>query len=506
MLTSGGNAFDAAVATAATLTVVEPFMSSIAGMGLATCWVASEQRVQTLNFVPPIPKMFPYQKFSKRADMQRGAHAVGTPGNLAGWAELNKRHGRKPFGDCLQSAIAIARDGFGVTEFGVHETNAASPDIAQHPALYTQWAKTYTSGTGGVALGWLLKQPDLAKTYEAIARHGPSHLYGGALGADIVAHLAATAGAVTMADLEAAATTIPKAWNDPVTARYRELVVQLPPPPCEGFQMLLALRILDGFALGTLHHNGGEHLDIVLRAIRLAAGDRIAFNNPTEGKLAELLSDAHIAKCRARVRDGKVIVGPTEQWTDMPAGEHHTTSLSVADADGNMVCLTNSLGSPYGSAVIVPGTGVTMNNFLYWADVQPQSPHRSKPGDALPMCMAPTISTRNGSPVLALGTPGSYGILQTQVQALVHYVDFGLQLQAAIEQPRVRLWDGRDIEPETRLPAETLATLKSRGHDIVASEAWTMRVGGMQGVARDPATGLLTGGCDPRRDGYVVPV
>jgi gamma-glutamyltranspeptidase/glutathione hydrolase len=308
-----------------------------------------------------------------------------------------------------------------------------------------------------------------------------------------------------MADLEAAATMISTSWSDPISARYRDLTVNLPPPPCEGFQMLSALRILDGFDLGALDNNGIEHVDTVLRAIRLAAGDRIAHNNPQPAKLAELLSDDHIAKLRGQVRSGVTIDGPTEQWMGMPVAEHHTTSMSIGDSDGNLICLTNSLGAVYGAAVIVPGTGVTLNNFMYWADVQPHSPHRAKPGDALPICMAPTISTRNGAPVLALGTPGSYGILQTQVQALVQYVDFGHPLQQAIEQPRVRLWDGRQIEPETRLAPEVLAGLAERGHTIIPSEDWVMRVGGMQGVTRDPSTGLMTGGCDPRRDGYVIP-
>ncbi len=505
MLARGGNAFDAVVAVASTLTVVEPFMSSLSGMGLATCWIASEKRVRTLNFVPPIPAKFPYRNFSKREDMQRGSHAVGTPGNLAGWAELNKRYGKLPLGDCLQPAIEIARDGYGITEFNVYETNTTGPEIAKTTALYKPWVENYTNGSGQVTLGWLFKQPDLAKTYEAIAKNGAAYLYGGALGQALVAHLAATGGSVTMVDLEAAAAAIPNAWSSPLTARYRDLVVNLPPPPCEGFQMLLALRILDGFALGAMDNNGAAHLDTVLRAIRLAAGERITHNNPSPAKLAELLSDDNVAKLRARVADGAVIEGPTEQWIGMPQGEHHTTSMSIGDADGNLVCLTNSLGSPYGSGVIVPETGVTLNNFLYWADVQPHSPHRSKPGDALPMCMAPTISTRDGVPVLALGTPGSYGILQTQVQALVQHVDFGHPVQQAIEQPRVRLTDGRQIEPETRIAASVIAELAKRGHDIVASEPWTMRVGGMHAVSRDPETGLMSGGCDPRRDGYVVP-
>jgi len=505
ILASGGNAFDAVVAVASTLNVVEPFMSGLAGMGLATCWIASENRVRTLNFVPPIHTKFPYGQFSNREEMKRGAQAVGTPGNLAGWAELNKRNGKLSFGDCLESAIAVARDGYGITEFNELETNLTSSEIAGYPALYAPWAKNYTDGSGKVRLGWVLKQPDLAKTYETIAERGPEHLYAGALGKAMVEHLSRTGGSVTMADLEAAATMIAKSWSDPITAQYRDLTVSLPPPPCEGFQMLLALRILDAFDLGALENNGVEHVDIVLRAIRLAAGERIAHNNPQPSKLAELLSDDHIARLRARVRSGDTIDGPTEQWVGMPAAEHHTTSMSIGDSDGNLVCLTNSLGSPYGAAVIVPGTGVTLNNFMHWADVQPHSPHRAKPGDALPICMAPTISTRNGAPVLALGTPGSYGILQTQVQALVQYVDFGHPLQQAIEQPRIRLWDGRQIEPETRLAPEVLVALAKRGHAIIPSEDWVMRVGGMQGVTRDPSTGLMSGGCDPRRDGYVVP-
>ena len=213
--------------------------------------------------------------------------------------------------------------------------------------------------------------------------------------------------------------------------------------------------------------------------------------------------------CRARVRDGKPVDGPTEQWTPPPAGagqkEHHTTSFSIADRDGNVVCVTQSLGSPFGSGVVVPGTGLCLNNFLYWADINPASPNRTKPGGALPVCMAPSVSLREGKPVLALGTPGSYGILQTQVQALVQHLDFGSPLQEAIEQPRARLWDGRLVEPESRFEPAVLDKLAGRGHTIQRGAAWTMRVGGMQGVAIDPATGLMTGACDPRRDGYVAP-
>jgi gamma-glutamyltranspeptidase/glutathione hydrolase len=283
--------------------------------------------------------------------------------------------------------------------------------------------------------------------------------------------------------------------------------VHVPPPACEGFQFLLTLRILEGFDLAALERNGAEHLDIVYRAVRLAAGVRINNNNPEPQKLAQLLDEEHVESLRARVRDGKPIAGPTEQWME-PVGEDpgHTTSFSIGDREGNLICVTQSLGSPFGSGVVVPGTGVCLNNFLYWAEVNPKSPNRTPPGAELPICMAPTLATLDGVPVLALGTPGSYGILQTQAQAYVQHVDFGLPLQDAIEAPRARLWDGTFVQVEGRIPAAVLAELRQRGHDAQSFNDWTMKVGGMQAVAVDPATGVMTGAADPRRDGYAVAV
>lgn len=499
MLTTGGNAFDAVVAVAAALNVVEPYMSSLAGMGLATCWIAKEQKVRALDFVPKIPSKFPVDKFSKREDLLRGPASVGVPGNLAGWMELQRTYGKRSLADAFGPAIRLARGGYPVTEFNVVESNGTEPEIKRFPDLHGPWAKNYTDGSGKLALGWVLKQPQLAATLEEIAKDGLQAFY-----KKLVAHLAATGGSVSMEDIAA----FKPQWKEPATARYRNRLVHVPPPPCEGFQFLLALRILDGFDLKSMERNGVAHLDTVWRAIRLSAGERIAHNDPTPAKLAELMGDGNIERLRARVRDGKPITGPTEQWMAPPAdqgGEHHTTSFSIADADGNLVCVTQSIGSPYGSAVIVPETGVTLNNFLYWADVQPGSPNRSKPGGNLPMCVSPSISTENGKPVLALGTPGSYGIKQTQTQAMVQLVDFGLAIQDAIEAPRARLWDGRKVHAESRFTPATLEALRKLGHDVEAGDAWTMKVGGMHGVSIDPSSGARTGGCDPRRDGYVVP-
>ena len=374
ILAKGGNAFDAAVATASALNVVEPYMSSLAGMGLATCWIARERRVRTLNFVPRIPLAFPAHRFSRRAELARGAISVGTPGNLAGWTELLARHGTMDLAAVFAPAIRLAETGFPVLEFNVEEHNQMEPEIRAIPELWQPWARNYTDGSGRIERGFVLRQPDLARTLAKIARDGAGDFYG-----RLVRHLSASGGFVTEVDI----TDFRPSWSDPAKAVYRGCVVNVPPPPCEGFQFLIALAILDGFDLASLPRNGVEHLDKVWRAIRLSAGERIANNNPTPDRLDEILGFRNIKRLRERLGDGRPIAGPTEQWM-APApdteAEHHTTSFSVADADGNLVCITQSIGSPYGSAVIVPETGVMLNNFLFWTDVQPDSPNRSRPG------------------------------------------------------------------------------------------------------------------------------
>ncbi len=504
ILANGGNAFDAAAATAAMLNVVEPYMSGLAGMGMATCYVARERRVRSLNFMARIPRAFPLDRLERREQVLRGPVAVGAPGNLAGWCEMVGAYGTKKLPELFAPAIAVARDGFGLLEFNVEEIAGVTPELRGHDALHPEWSRTYLDGISGgkPALGAVLRQPDLAKTLEALAGEGPKLLYGGALGRRVIDRLAELGGTLTMEDL----LDLAPQWIDPVTAGYRGRTVHVPPPPCEGFQYLLTLRILEGFDLAGMKRNGTEHIDTVLRAIRLAAGVRIANSQPSPQKLAELLSDGFVEPLRARVRDGKPVTGPTEQWTPPASegpGEGHTTSFSIGDRDGNMVCVTQSLGSVFGSGVVVPGTGLCLNNFLYWADVTRGSPNRVERGDAMPICVAPSIVTEGDAPVLALGTPGSYGILQTQPQAFVQYIDFGLPLQQAIEAPRARLTDGRAVLLESRVEADVRAALRTRGHDLSDGPDWTMKVGGMQGVALKDGT--YTGGCDPRRDGYCVP-
>ncbi len=503
LLRAGGNAFDAAAATAAALNVVEPYMSGLAGMGMATCYIAAERRIRTLDFVTAVPTKFPTERFHDREELARGPLAVGAPGNLAGWCELVRAHGCKTLKEVFAPAIELAHDGFPLIGFNADSINECVSEFKSHTAFYRDWLNNYTQGAESVARGFVLKQPDLGRTLEAIASEGAGHLHGGPLGRAIVAHVQKLGGCLTLADLEA----VKPIWLEPVAAPYRDVLVHTLPPPCEGFQYLLTLRILDGFDLARLERNGVDHLDTVYRAIRLAAGTRIANNNPAPEKLAALLAPGSVDALRRRVADGQPIDGPTEQWIDRQpdkVSREHTTSFSIADRDGNVVCITQSLGAKFGCGVVVPGHGVCLNNFLYWGEVDPRGTNYLRPGGSLALPMAPSIATRRGRPVLALGTPGSYGICQTQSQAMIQHVDFGLGLQEAIEAPRARLFDGRSMLVESRLDHKTLDALRARGHSIEIGAPWTMTVGGMQGIAIDSATGAFTGAADPRRDGYVA--
>jgi gamma-glutamyltranspeptidase/glutathione hydrolase len=237
---------------------------------------------------------------------------------------------------------------------------------------------------------------------------------------------------------------------------------------------------------------------------------RIARNKPNAAALFEILSDAHVEALRARVRDGAPIDGLTEQWAPEGVAQapdpnaEHTTSFSIADRDGNVVCLTQSLGGLFGCGVVVPGTGICLNNFLYWGELDMHGANRLVPGLEFALPLAPVVALRDGKPVLAMGTPGSYGISQTQAQTLVQHVDFGQSLQASIEAPRARLWDGRRVQAEARIDAATLEGLRARGHAVETLGDWIMLVGGLHGIAIETVTGVMEGGADPRRDGVVA--
>lgn len=499
-LRNGGNAFDAAVATAAALNVVEPFMSGLAGLGMACCWSATERRVRTLDFITAVPQEFDAADMSNEA-LFKGPRASAPPGNLAGWCALLERYGSRPLAALLQPAIALAREGFPVTE-GVPAITREWFDVR---SAEPEWTRVYTNGTGQIEPGWVLRQPDLAGTLEAISEEGQGYLYDGPLGARMVAHIQAQGGFLSRADLAAVA---PR-WLEPLTVGYRGHEIHTLPPPAESFQFLLTLGALEQLDVASMQPGGPEHFNALIRACRVASEMRIENNRAPRAVVESLLGSPSLDAMAAQVADPGSLRARMQRFDAMTDRglvglREHTTSFSVGDREGNLVCVTQSLGSVYGSGVVIPGTGVCMNNFLNWGDLNPQSPNHVRAGEPMAMCLAPCVVTHDDFPVLALGTPGSYGILQTQPQVLSYYLDFNMGLAEAIEAPRVRLWDGTLVHMESRVDHTAVEALRQLGHEIELVEPWTRKVGGFQGVARDPATGALTGAADPRRDGYAV--
>ena len=500
ILRQGGNAFDAAVATAAALGVVEPFMSGPAGLGMATYFSRAEAKVGCLDFVPGVPRAFDASTCTKE-DIYLGARASGIPGNLAGWYALATRYGRLPWATLLAPAIELASEGVPVTQ----TLPTVTPEYWELRSSDPEWVRVYANGGRTMPVGWVLRQPDLAQTLTLIAADGPSVFYEGAIAEQIVRHLASRGGYLSRDDLAA----VEPEWLTTVAVDYRGRKVHSLPPPAEAFQCLATLGVLDTLDMGAYLRNGIEHIDAVIRAARLAAEARISLNQAPREQVEALLRGELLAELCQRFASGEGICGRAQQWQPVSDPQRvgrreHTTSLSVGDDEGNLVCITQSLGSIYGSGVVVPGTGICMNNFLNWGDLDPASPNHLRSGGRLSMCLAPTVTMQGDEPVLALGTPGSYGILHTQVQALVQYFDYGLPLQQAVEAPRVRLWDGNLVHAEGRFDASVMHDLVARGHAVSTIAPWTRVVGGIQAVSRDPGNGTLIGAADPRRDGYAA--
>lgn len=499
ILQQGGNAFDAIAATAAALNVVEPFMSGLAGLGMAMVRTAADGRVRCLSFHPPVPETFDAASLSK-ADTVTGANASGAPGSLAGWCCLVRELGTLTLPQVFAPAVEYAEEGIATSPF-----YRAMSLTGLNREMQPEWRDLYLDSTSGAAVNTVLRQPDLARTLRAIAEDGPGYLYDGPLGEKMIAHLASLGGCMSRDDLAG----VQPVWEDPLTTNFGGLEVHAPPPPEDSFQFLMTLRLLDRVGFQDIGHLSAEHMDRVFRAVRLAAECRIQNARCSVDRARELLDDRAIEAQAARLETPDAIYGRTENYGEGPLPQlrslrEHTTSLSAADRDGNAVCLTQSLGSPFGSGVVIPGTGVCMNNFLNWGDLDPASSNHLRGGERFGTCLAPSISLDDDQFVLALGTPGSYGILQTQVQAMVHHKVYGLDLQAAIDAPRARLWDGSRVDLENRFEPPVVAALRSMGHDIDLIEPFSMTCGGMHAISRDPATGVLNGAADSRREGAAV--
>ncbi|MSU50460.1 MAG: gamma-glutamyltransferase [Opitutus sp.] len=502
VLMKGGNAFDAAIAAALAATVVDPKNSTIGGQGFATVYVAKEKRVRALNFYGPAPRAATVDALAGK-NYDTGYLSTPVPSNLRGYAALHAAHGSLAWRDVVAPALDLAENGFVLTaDFtGPLELLAARLDYPGSRRVYFPEGRVPRPGT-------VFKQPDLARTLRRIADEGADVFYRGDLARGIAKFYSDHGGLLAYDDLVA----YEAKWVEPISTTYRGYTVFTQPPNSSGIAVLLQLNLLEGFELGKFTHNSAEYLHLIGEVQRLAIADRnrhVADPEFSAVPVAQLLSkDYAAARRRLLARDRTLpFVPPPENSPLPPPVKGNTTHLSVVDASGNMVSLTQTLGAWFGSGVVAADTGVLFSNQLRHLHTDPASPSRLGPGRRPRSNQSPLIVLdRNGAPFLAIGTPGNDGIWQRMVQVLVNIFDFNMDVQHAVAAPRLVYGGfqetGTEIPPlfaaEDRLPESTLAGLRARGYtlELIHSDE-----GSVNGIMRDSASGFLLGGADPRRWG-----
>jgi len=369
-------------------------------------------------------------------------------------------------------------------------------------------------GNGALRPGQVVTYKELGGTLRQVAEGGAEVFYRGPIAQAIARAVTEAGGWLSEADLAAFAPE----WREPLSITYRGSEVTSVPPPFSAFQMLETLNILEGFDVAGWGHNSVEYLHHLVEAIKLASADRLAFAYSPDVPIRGLVSKAYADAQRKRIDAGRAGVSEGEHFDAArlpgqireghPAEFMHeqTTHFACADAEGTVVSVTQTLGVPFGSGFAIPGTGLVLNNILKWMDRDPASPNVLRPGKKAGTMMSPTQVFRDGVFAASVGTPGSYGILQTQPQMLLNLLEFGMNIQEAIEAPRIRAYRDRLVDVEGRIPEETRQALGRRGHQTNALDDWSWVVGGGQGIVRDWESGALMAGADPRRDGYALAI
>ncbi len=502
ILLKGGNAFDAAVATAAATSVVQPWNSSLGGNGFATLYLADSREVRALNFFGAAPQAAKPELFTQEK-LNLGIMASPVPSNLRGYQEMLEKYGTMKLATVLEPAIELAEHGFLATADFVDRVKQAEKIFRRFPTS----ARIFLPGGQVPKVGSLFVQMDYARTLRQIAERGPEDFYGGDLAHRIAKFYREAGGILTLEDLQ----KYQARWLEPLSISYRDYMIYTQPPNSSAIAMLMQLNIMEGFDNKGLGHNTAPYLHRFMEAQRLSLADRnkyVAASEAVPVPVAQLLSKTYAQKQRGRIDAEKAIpsMGPGDPSS---ASGGSTTHLTAVDHAGNMVALTQTLGGLFGSYVIVGDTGLFFSNQMRHMHLDPESPSQIRGGVRPRSNQSPTIILKNGEAIMALGTPGGDGIWQRLAQVIVNVLDFGMNIQEAISAPRFTYGGHQETgsslaaewNVEDRIPKAVIDQLKSIGHKIkrVPSEG-----GGVNGIMRDPKTGALSGGADPRGVSYAI--
>ncbi len=511
ILQAGGNAVDAAVAVSFALSVVEPNASGIGGGGFMLIWLAETDQAVFIDFREKAPgkataDMFELDAEGKVKPDERGfdpavvgGRSVAVPGNVAGLLFALDRFGTMSREQVMQPAIRHAEEGLTVSEVLAGMITEHYDVVASHPVT----AGIYLDEGFPKTPGDTVRNPGLAETLRAISEQGHDAFYRGHIAKAIVDAVQAEGGVMTLEDLAGYTIKV----RVPLTGSYRGYeIIAAPPPSSGGAHVIELLNIMENYDLRWIGRNTPESLHAWAEAMKLTFADRAQFMGDTdfiEVPLEGLTSKQYARGQFERIGSGRVIEqpGPGDPWQRESASTSH---FSVGDAAGNLVATTQTINHFFGSGITVPGAGILLNDQMDDFDKRPGQANSVAPGKRPLSSMSPTILLEDGEPFAAIGSPGGKRIISTMALLISRMIDFGMDLQTAIESPRITNYENGKLTIESRIPLPVRDALMLKGHELTVKKDFDLYFGGAQGVVIDHETGELIGGADPRRDGQAI--
>lgn len=504
ILLQGGNAIDAAVATAAALNVVEPMSTGVGGDMFAIVYLAGSGELLGINASGRAPSAATVERFASSGFTEMpnvGILAVTVPGTVDGWDQLLRRAGTMKLSQVLQPAIEYAEEGFPVSEVVAWQWGEGRQKLASDPDS----ARTWLIDGKAPAPGSVFRNPQLGRTLRRLAEEGRDAFYLGEIAKAISEKSLSLGGLLSASDLAGHTST----WVEPIHTSYRGYEVYELPPNGQGIAALEMLNILEGYDLGRLGPDSAAFWHLIVEAKKLAYADLTAhladpsfYRVPTE----QMLSKEYAERQRSRIDQGRaaaetmsgIAVDPVIRKME----EGDTVYLATADRWGNMVSFINSLYRGFGSGITAGDTGVVLQNRGALFSLDPRHPNRIEPGKRPYHTIIPAFVTQDGRPRLAFGVMGGDQQSQAHVQVLVNMVDLGMSVQAAGDAARFHHSQlANTLALETSIGEPVRRELEGMGHQLVHE---TGTFGGYQAIMRDPASDSLLAGSDPRKDGAAV--
>ncbi len=500
VLKKGGNAVDAAVATAFALSVVEPHASGIGGGGFMLVYMSKNKRAEVIDYREMAPRNADpklYGTSRVRDWKQTGPRSVAVPGSLAGLSTALKKFGTKPLSEMILPSARIAEEGFEVSRVLSITMRIEAHKLSQNPEA----ARIFLKHGGAYQPGEKLHLPDLARTYRSIARDGPDLFYRGEL-ADAFAREMKVRGDgwITREDLAGYRVLEPS----PIRGKFREMDILAPPLTSGAVQIVELLNILEGFPGESAQHTI-RGLQIFVEAQRQVFADRWKYlGDPdfTPVPVKGILSKAYASALRKEIHPGRAAAKVSAGKPSDFASEQ-TTHVSVVDRNRNVAAFTQTINNFFGSGLVIPGTGILLNNEMneFWRN--PGTPNSFAPGKRPLSSMSPMLLLKDNRPYLSIGSAGATRIISVLPQVLLNLLDLKMNLQQAVNAPRVH-WEEQRLFMESRIPPSLQRGLADLGYDVSVRRAYDLYLGGVQAILIDPQKGILYGAADPRRDGAAI--